>query len=63
MDSMSAVPADSAGVLGIVHVFRAPLGGLFPHVVDLATVQAARRHHVGMFFDSGGAWRDTPYGS
>ena len=40
--------------LRIAHVFRAPLGGLFRHVVDLATEQAARGHEVGVFFDSGG---------
>lgn len=39
--------------LRIVHVFRAPLGGLFRHVVDLAAEQSARGHDVGMFFDSG----------
>ena len=38
--------------LRIVHVFRAPLGGLFRHVVDLAAEQSARGHDVGMFFDS-----------
>ena len=43
--------------LRIVHVFRAPLGGLFRHVVDLAIEQAARGHEVGVFFDSGGAVR------
>jgi glycosyltransferase involved in cell wall biosynthesis len=37
--------------LRIVHVFRAPLGGLFRHVVDLAAGQSARGHEVGMFFD------------
>ncbi|THD43106.1 MAG: glycosyltransferase family 1 protein [Bradyrhizobium sp.] len=40
--------------LRIVHVFRAPLGGLFRHVVDLAAEQCARGHEVGMFFDGGG---------
>jgi glycosyltransferase involved in cell wall biosynthesis len=40
--------------LRIVHAFRAPLGGLFRHVIDLACEQAARGHEVGMFFDSGG---------
>ena len=40
--------------LKIVHVFRAPLGGLFRHVIDLATEQSARGHEVGMFFDAGG---------
>ena len=44
-------PADK---LKIAHVFRAPLGGLFRHVVDLASEQAARGHDVGMFFDGGG---------
>ena len=40
--------------LRIAHVFRAPLGGLFRHVIDLAIEQAARGHEVGVFFDSGG---------
>jgi glycosyltransferase involved in cell wall biosynthesis len=40
--------------LSIVHVFRAPLGGLFRHVIDLAGEQCARGHRVGLFFDSGG---------
>ncbi len=38
--------------LRIVHVFRAPLGGLFRHVVDLAAEQVARGHDVGLFYDS-----------
>jgi glycosyltransferase involved in cell wall biosynthesis len=38
--------------LRILHVFRAPLGGLFRHVVDLAGEQVARGHDVGLFFDS-----------
>jgi glycosyltransferase involved in cell wall biosynthesis len=40
--------------LKIVHVFRAPLGGLFRHVVDLAAEQSARGCEVGMFFDGDG---------
>jgi len=40
--------------LKIVHVFRAPLGGLFRHVTDLATEQIARGYQVGLFFDAGG---------
>ena len=36
----------------ILHVFRAPLGGLFRHVIDLAGEQVARGHDVGLFFDS-----------
>jgi glycosyltransferase involved in cell wall biosynthesis len=43
-----------ASRLRIVHVFRAPLGGLFRHVVDLAAEQRARGHDVGMFFDGDG---------
>ncbi len=44
----------NANALRIVHVFRAPLGGLFRHVIDLAAEQASRGHEVGLFFDSGG---------
>ncbi len=36
----------------IVHIFRAPVGGLFRHVIDLATEQAARGHDVGVFCDA-----------
>lgn len=38
--------------LRILHVLRAPLGGLFRHVVDLAREQAARGHQVGLVCDS-----------
>jgi glycosyltransferase involved in cell wall biosynthesis len=38
--------------LNIVHVFRAPLGGLFRHVVDLTRGQSARGHRVGLVCDS-----------
>lgn len=43
--------------LRILHVLRAPVGGLFRHVVDLARGQAARGHRVGLFCDAstGGA--------
>ncbi len=43
--------------LNILHVFRAPVGGLFRHVHDLAAEQAARGHRVGLIADSktGGA--------
>jgi glycosyltransferase involved in cell wall biosynthesis len=43
--------------LKILHVMRAPVGGLFRHVVDLARGQAARGHRVGIVADSttGGA--------
>lgn len=49
---MSAARSFDAQKLRIVHVFRAPLGGLFRHVIDLACEQAARGHDVGLFFDS-----------
>lgn len=38
--------------LKIIHVLRAPLGGLFRHVLDLAREQIARGHRVGMIADS-----------
>jgi glycosyltransferase involved in cell wall biosynthesis len=36
----------------IIHVFRAPVGGLFRHVIDLAKEQVRRGHEVGVFCDS-----------
>lgn len=38
--------------LRILHVFRAPVGGLFRHVLDLAGAQAERGHAVGLVCDS-----------
>jgi glycosyltransferase involved in cell wall biosynthesis len=38
--------------LNILHVFRAPLGGLFRHVLDLVHGQIARGHKVGLVFDN-----------
>jgi glycosyltransferase involved in cell wall biosynthesis len=37
--------------LGILHVLRSPLGGLFRHVLDLAGQQAALGHAVGIVAD------------
>lgn len=53
----------SAPKLRILHVFRAPLGGLFRHVLDLARGQVERGHHVGIFCDSttGGARADEVF--
>lgn len=44
----------------ILHVFRAPLGGLFRHVLDVARLQAEAGHAVGLFCDAstGGARAD-----
>ncbi len=41
----------------VVHVLRAPVGGLFRHVIDLTQEQIARGHDVGLITDSttGGA--------
>ena len=41
--------------LKILHVLRAPLGGLFRHVLDLAECQTARGHQVGIVAASGGS--------
>jgi glycosyltransferase involved in cell wall biosynthesis len=47
----------SSQPLRILHVFRAPLGGLFRNVIDLTRGQIALGHDVGIFCDSttGGA--------
>lgn len=47
--------------LKILHILRAPVGGLFRHVLDLARGQAARGHRVGLIVDSltGGARADA----
>jgi glycosyltransferase involved in cell wall biosynthesis len=42
----------SSPPLNILHVLRAPVGGLFRHVTDLARGQAARGHRVGLIADS-----------
>lgn len=39
--------------LRILQVFRAPVGGLFRHVVDLSTELARRGHLIGVVADSG----------
>lgn len=45
----------------IIHVVRSPIGGIFRHIVDLATAQAAAGHKVGLICDSltGGAFEDA----
>ncbi len=47
--------------LRIVHVVRAPIGGIFRHIVDLATAQAEAGHEVGIVCDAltGGAFEDN----
>ena len=38
--------------LRILHAVRAPVGGIFRHIIDLANGQAERGHHVGILTDS-----------
>jgi glycosyltransferase involved in cell wall biosynthesis len=59
--TMHVEPACRPDSLKILHILRAPLGGLFRHVVDLVRGQAQRGHRVGLFLDSttGGARADT----
>lgn len=47
--------------LRIVHVIRAPVGGAFRHVADLARAQSAAGHAVGILCDStsGGAFENA----
>jgi glycosyltransferase involved in cell wall biosynthesis len=49
--------------MNILHVFRAPLGGLFRHVLDLTRAQAERGHQVGIVCDAdtGGERADTVF--
>ncbi|HUI14612.1 MAG TPA: glycosyltransferase family 4 protein [Xanthobacteraceae bacterium] len=62
--TLSRVPFGRAGALApqraafaptslkIVHLLRAPLGGLFRHVVDVTRGQIERGHRVGLIVDS-----------
>ncbi len=47
--------------LRILHAVRAPVGGIIRHILDVASKQAARGHHVGIVADSltGGARADA----
>src|ERR1700757_1095244 len=38
--------------LRILHAVRAPVGGIFRHIIDLANGQADRGHQVGIVADS-----------
>lgn len=46
---MAAIPADP---LRILHAVRAPVGGIFRHILDLAQGQIDRGHEVGILADS-----------
>jgi glycosyltransferase involved in cell wall biosynthesis len=49
---LQAPKLDAKSRLRILHVFRAPVGGLFRHVEDLTRAQIERGHEVGIFCDS-----------
>jgi len=61
VERAAAPQAASAASLKIMHILRAPLGGLFRHVLDIARGQAERGHRVGLIVDSttGGARADA----
>src|ERR1700674_480756 len=46
------MPTASDQSLRILHAVRAPVGGIFRHVLDLANGQADRGHQVGIIADS-----------
>jgi glycosyltransferase involved in cell wall biosynthesis len=46
------MPGISEQPLRILHAVRAPVGGIFRHILDLANGQADRGHHVGLIADS-----------
>jgi glycosyltransferase involved in cell wall biosynthesis len=46
------VPPAPEQPLRILHAVRAPVGGIFRHIIDLANGQAERGHHVGILTDS-----------
>lgn len=46
------MPTTRGGALNILHVLRAPVGGLFRHVIDLAHAQNQRGHRVGIVADA-----------
>ena len=46
------MPETSDSPLRILHAVRAPVGGIFRHILDLAVGQAERGHSVGILADS-----------
>jgi glycosyltransferase involved in cell wall biosynthesis len=46
------MPPAAGQPLRILHAVRAPVGGIFRHILDLANGQADRGHHVGIVADS-----------
>lgn len=52
LSGLLPAPSRTGEGLRILHVFRAPVGGLFRHVVDLTRIQAAAGHRVGIVCDA-----------
>lgn len=46
------MPVIEGQPLRILHATRAPVGGIFRHILDVANGQADRGHHVGIIADS-----------
>ena len=46
------MPPSSDQPLRILHAVRAPVGGIFRHILDVANGQVDRGHHVGILADS-----------
>jgi glycosyltransferase involved in cell wall biosynthesis len=46
------MPPSADQPLRILHAVRAPVGGIFRHILDVANGQADRGHHVGILADS-----------
>lgn len=46
------MPETASSPLRILHAVRAPVGGIFRHIVDLAIGQVERGHEVGILTDS-----------
>jgi glycosyltransferase involved in cell wall biosynthesis len=46
------MPLTPGQPLRILHAVRAPVGGIFRHILDLANGQIERGHHVGIIADS-----------
>ncbi len=57
IDQDGTKEAERGSGLRILHIMRAPVGGLFRHVIDLSRAQAQAGHSVGLVADStsGGA--------
>ncbi|MGY3649921.1 hypothetical protein ACVWW2_005212 [Bradyrhizobium sp. LM4.3] len=46
------MPPSQDQPLRILHAVRAPVGGIFRHILDVANGQVDRGHHVGILADN-----------